>query len=55
MAGEEAYKGKLAPGFLADVAVLERDPFAVDPSELKDIEVVLTVVDGEIVYERPRT
>ncbi len=55
VAGEEAYKGKLAPGFLADVAVLERDPFAVDPSELKDIEVVLTVVDGEIVYERPRT
>ena len=54
-AGEEAYKGKLAPGFLADIAVLDRDPFAVDPLELKDVRVMLTVVDGEIVFERPRS
>jgi predicted amidohydrolase YtcJ len=55
VAGEEAYKGKLMPGFLADIAVLEEDPFAVDPLALKDIRVMLTIVDGRVVFERPRT
>ena len=55
VAGEEEYKGKLAPGFLADIAVLDRDPFAVDPLDLKDIRVVLTIVDGKVMFERPRT
>lgn len=55
VAGEEEYKGRLAEGFLADIAVLEADPFEVDPLELKDIRVMVTVVDGEIVFERPRT
>lgn len=54
-AGEEDYKGKLAPGFLADIAVLDRDPFAIEPSELKDVRVMMTFVDGEVVFERPRT
>lgn len=52
VAGEEAYKGKLQPGFLADIVVLDRSPFEVDPLELKDIRVVLTVVDGQVVFER---
>jgi len=51
VAGEEDYKGKVAQGFLADLAVLERDPFQVDPLELKDVAVVLTVVDGRVVFE----
>lgn len=53
-AGEEEYKGKLAPGFLADIAVLDRDPFDVDPAELRDIRVTMTFVDGVVVFERPR-
>jgi len=55
VAGEEQYKGKLVPGFLADIAVLDRDPFTVDPLDLKDIRVVLTIVDGKVTFERPRT
>lgn len=47
--------GRLKEGFLADIAVLDRNPFEVDPTELKDIRVVLTIVDGEIVFRRPRT
>jgi predicted amidohydrolase YtcJ len=35
--------------------VLERDPIEVDALELKDTAVVLTIVDGEVVFERPRT
>ena len=55
VAGEESYKGKLMPGYVADIAVLEEDPFVVNPLELKDIRVMLTIADGRIVFERPRT
>ncbi|NNM32022.1 MAG: amidohydrolase, partial [Gemmatimonadetes bacterium] len=51
VAGEEAYKGKIAEGYLADLAVLDRDPFTVDPTELKDVDVVMTVVDGKVVWD----
>ena len=54
VAGEEDSKGKVAPGFLADLVVLERNPFDVPPDELKDVRVVLTVVGGRGVFERPR-
>ena len=47
--------GKVKEGFLADLAVLDRDPLQVNPRELKDVQVVLTVVGGRVVFERPRT
>lgn len=48
--GEEEHKGALAPGMLADLAVLSADYFSVPEEEIKQIESVLTVVDGKIVY-----
>jgi predicted amidohydrolase YtcJ len=53
-AGEEATKGKLAPGFLADLAVLDADPFGVAPARLKDLRAVLTIVDGRIIHDARR-
>lgn len=50
-AGEEDRKGTLSAGKLADLVVLDRDPFAVPPAQLKDLKVVMTVVGGEVVYE----
>jgi hypothetical protein len=50
--GQEDRKGSLAPGKLADLVLLERDPFEVEPEALKEIRVILTVLGGEIVYER---
>ncbi len=50
-AGEEAEKGTLAPGKLADLVVLDRDPFQVPPDELKDLRVLLTVAGGRVVHE----
>jgi predicted amidohydrolase YtcJ len=56
VAGEEAMKGSLAAGKLADIVVLDRDPFAVPPSALKDIRVVYTIVGGKRVRApAPRT
>ncbi|MDP2956648.1 MAG: amidohydrolase [Longimicrobiales bacterium] len=47
--------GKVKEGFLADLAVLDRDPFEVAPTDLKDVRVLLTMVGGKVVFERPRT
>ncbi|HEX7119559.1 MAG TPA: amidohydrolase [Longimicrobiales bacterium] len=52
MAGEEALKGAIRPGLLADLVVLERDPFRVAPSEIKDIRVRYTILGGEVVFAR---
>lgn len=50
-AGEEDLKGKIAPGMLADLVVLSEDITEVDPSVLPETSVLLTVVDGEIVFQ----
>jgi hypothetical protein len=47
---EEDVKGSLAPGRLADFAVLTSDFFSVPEQEIKDLQSVLTVVGGEVVY-----
>jgi predicted amidohydrolase YtcJ len=47
---EEEVKGSLAPGQLADFAVLSSDFFSVPEEEIKGLQSVLTVVGGEIVY-----
>ncbi len=49
---DEALKGTISPGKLADFAVLSHDYLSVDAEQIKDIEVVRTVVDGRVVFER---
>jgi predicted amidohydrolase YtcJ len=49
---EENLKGKLAPARLADLIVLAEDPWTVDPEELRNIPVDLTIVGGRVVYKR---
>ena len=46
----ERDKGTLAPGMLADLAVLSQDIFTVAPSDLPATTSVLTMVGGRIVY-----
>jgi len=51
-AGMEDRLGRLAPGFLADLIVLERDPFKIDPHELQHLRPVRTMVGGKWVYRK---
>ena len=47
---EDGTKGSLASGQLADLAVLSSDYFSIPEEEIKQIESVLTIVGGKIVY-----
>lgn len=49
---EEGIKGSIAPGKLADLVVLSQDIFAIDPVEIENTRVDMTVFDGKIEYER---
>jgi predicted amidohydrolase YtcJ len=46
----ESEMGMIAPGHLADFALLDRDYFAVPESQIKSIASVLTVMDGRVVF-----
>jgi predicted amidohydrolase YtcJ len=48
--GEEALKGSIAAGKLADYVVLADDPHTVDVEKIKDIQIVRTVVGGTISH-----
>jgi predicted amidohydrolase YtcJ len=48
--GEVYLKGSLVPGKLADVVVLSRDIFQIDPMEILDTTVEMTIFDGRIVH-----
>jgi hypothetical protein len=49
----ENWKGKLAPGYVADFVVLDRDLTAVAPHEILGTQVLRTIVGGRMVYLRP--
>jgi predicted amidohydrolase YtcJ len=48
--GEEQIKGRIAPGQLADFAILSADYLAVPDEQIRTIESVLTVTGGDVVY-----
>jgi predicted amidohydrolase YtcJ len=48
--GEEELKGRIAPGQYADMALLSADYFTVPEESIRQIESVLTVTGGDLVY-----
>jgi hypothetical protein len=53
LARDEYRRGKLIPGYLADLVVLDRDPFALQPEELPDLRVVATMLAGRWTHDPP--
>jgi len=53
IAGADAdRRGRLQPGMLADLAVLNGDPFQIPASQLYTLHAELTMVGGQIVFTR---
>jgi predicted amidohydrolase YtcJ len=53
LTGDERRRGKLLPGYVADLVVLDRDPFEVPPEELASVQVVATMLGGRWVHNPP--
>jgi predicted amidohydrolase YtcJ len=49
---EERIKGSIEPGKLADLVVLSSDPTKLPANEMKNIEVEMTILDGEVVWDK---
>jgi predicted amidohydrolase YtcJ len=49
-AGLESRLGMISPGYLADLIVLDTDPFKVPPNSLKDLHPSATMVGGDWVF-----
>ena len=50
LAGQEALTGSIEIGKAADLVVLERNLFEVDPMTIEQVRVLLTLLDGRVVY-----
>jgi predicted amidohydrolase YtcJ len=48
---EEAIKGRIAPGMLADIVVCSQDLFKIDPMRIYQTRVTLTIFDGKVIYQ----
>jgi predicted amidohydrolase YtcJ len=53
LTGDEHRRGKLLPGYLADLVVLDRDPFECEPDALGEVSVVATMLGGRWVHGAP--
>jgi predicted amidohydrolase YtcJ len=53
LTGDQRRRGKLLPGYLADLVVLDRDPLDCPPEELAEIEVVATMLGGRWAHNPP--
>ncbi|HQY66569.1 MAG TPA: amidohydrolase [Pyrinomonadaceae bacterium] len=49
---QENVKGTLEIGKLADMVILSDDIFTIDPVKIKDAKVLMTIVDGRVVFEK---
>jgi len=51
---QEKEKGTITPDKRADLVILSRDIFKIDPKEIDKVKVVMTIMDGRVVYESGR-
>jgi predicted amidohydrolase YtcJ len=49
---QEDIKGTISSGKLADMVVLSRDIFTIPPEDIKDTEILYTIINGQVVYHK---
>lgn len=49
---EEGSKGSIKVGKRADLVILDSNPLKIDPMEIRDIQVLETIKDGEVIYQK---
>ncbi len=49
---QDGMKGSLEVGKFADLIILSADIFTIDPVKIRDVNVIYTVVDGKVVFEK---
>ena len=49
---QEHEKGTITPGKLADLVILSRDIFKIDPVEIEKVKVVMTIMNGGVVFSQ---
>jgi predicted amidohydrolase YtcJ len=49
---EDGIKGSVSPNKVADLIVLNEDPLGVDANHIKDIQVEMTILGGQVVWSR---
>jgi predicted amidohydrolase YtcJ len=49
---DEEIIGSIEPGKLADLVVLSEDILTIPPEEIKNVEVIMTIINGKIVYQK---
>jgi predicted amidohydrolase YtcJ len=53
LASDEHRRGKLLPGYLADLVVLDRDPYELEPEQVPEVNVVATMLGGRWTHNPP--
>jgi predicted amidohydrolase YtcJ len=53
--GNAAKTGAIVPGLLADVLVLDRNPFKIPVTQIHETHVKMTIINGEVAYQAPQT
>jgi len=49
---EENIKGSISPGKLADIVIIDRDLTKINPVNIKDAGIMMTIVNGNIEFQR---
>ena len=52
--GDEQDLGTIEPGKLADLVVLDKDYMTVPEDDISEIEVVMTILNGKVIYDASR-
>jgi len=52
---QEREKGSITPGKLADMVLLSDDIFSIDPTKIRDVKVLKTIVGGRVIWDSSRT